>query len=125
MIIRRPKVTEWQKLRDIHASLQGQFIFPDFSDISSVFVAVEDEEIIGFGALLPIYEAVLVLDQTKDRSVRAKALSLLHDKGNEELKAKGVNQMHIFVQNKSFLNYMKKRFNYIYTKGTALVRKVG
>lgn len=124
MIIRRPKVEDWQKLRDIHSPLQQQFSFPDFSKFSSIYVAVENDEIIGFGALQPIYEAILVLDKEKSKSLRMIALNLLHDQAESELKDKGIDQLHIFVQDKKFLNYMKKRFNYIFTKGIALVKGI-
>lgn len=124
MIIRRPEPGEWNKLKDIHKPLQNQFSFPNFSKLSSVYVAVEDGEIIGFGALQPMYEAVLVLDETKSKNARIQALKLLHDQAESELSRLGVDQIHIFVQAKKFFNYMKKRFNYKSTKGIALVRKV-
>jgi hypothetical protein len=121
MIVRRPRVAELEKLKQLHEPFSDQFPFPDLSHVSSIYVVEDDGQILGFGTLQPILEATIVLDQKATMQEKMSALRLLQQKAEQEV---GDGQIHIFVQAKKFLNLMKKRFGYKYTKGIALVKIV-
>lgn len=124
MELRRPKPDELNQLRSIHEPFKDEFEFPDFTLLSSIYVAVEGEEIIGFGAVQPIFEAVLVLDQRKSIDERLIALDLLENRAEVELKSQGIKQVHAFVQNDIFGNLLRNRFEYKNTKGKSLVKNI-
>lgn len=124
MELRRPRMDELNKLRKMHESFKEQFKFPDFSLLSSVYVVVHNGEIIGFGAVQPIFEAVIVLDQNKPVEERVQALDLLEQIAETELSSQEVNQIHAFVQSRIFENLLKNRFGYKETKGKAMVKNL-
>lgn len=124
MIIRRPKANELNKLIELHKQLEDQFEFPDLEFVCSLAVAELDGEIIGFGALQPIYECTLILNKEKPISTRFEAINKLKDFVEWELSNQGIKQYHAFVQDKKFFNFLKKRFGFKNTKGTALVKVI-
>lgn len=125
MNIRRPTVEELPKLRGIHKAFQNEFKFPNLSLISSIYVIVNDkDEILGFGAIQPIFEAIVVLDQVKSVDERLLALDMLQARADFEMKSQGIDQLHVFVQNTQFGNLIKKRFGYKNTKGKSLVKVI-
>jgi len=124
MILRRPRKDEFEKLVELHKQLEHEFPFPDLNIVSSLWVAVEDDEIVGFGILQPIFESILVLDKTKSKTSRITALAELEERAEYELSSQGITQFHAFVQDKKFFNLLKKRFGFKTTKGIALVKVI-
>lgn len=125
MILRRPKPDEFEILQKMHIHLENQFKFPDFSLIQSAYVVEgENGEVIGFGAVQPIFEAVVVLDQSVSRNDRVKAAELLQGIAETELRSQGVTQIHAFVQDRKFVNFLRRRFGFKSTKGSAMVKVI-
>lgn len=123
MELRRPKTEDLETLRKLHEPFKDQFKFPDFSLLSSIYVAVdEDDKILGFGSVQPIFEAVLVLDLSASVDERLLALDMLESRAEFELKTQGISQIHAFVQLPLFENLLKNRFEFKPTKGKALVK---
>lgn len=125
MKIRLPKVNELDKLKELHSQLENEFPFPDLSLVSSISVVVDDNDnIIGFGIIQPIFETIVVLDRTQTREVRLEVFQSLINKCEYELKEQGITQYHAFVQTKKFYNLLKKRFGFKVIKGDALVKVI-
>lgn len=124
MIIRRPKIDELEALRKLHEPFKDQFKFPDLNLISSIYVIISEDELIGFGAIQPIFEAIIVLDQSKSIDERVMALDMLESRAELELKTQGIKQLHVFVQNNKFGNMLTNRFGYKPIKGKGLVKNV-
>lgn len=124
MILRRPKLDELDKIRKLHEDLKDQFEFPDLNLISSMYVVVDEDEIIGFGAVQPIFESVVILNSKRSRDDRVTALTMLEDIAESELSSQGIHQLHAFVQDNKLVNFLKKRFKFKSTKGQALVKVI-
>lgn len=125
MKLRRPKPEEYTKLLEMHVHLKGEFPFPDFTQISSAYVVENnDGEVVGFGAVQPIYEAVVILDPSKSLPDRVEAIGMLQDIAELELRHEGVHQIHAFVQNNTFGNFLKRRLGFKKTKGSAMVKVI-
>lgn len=124
MIIRRPHLDEIEALKQMHEPYSEEFKFPDIDRLESIYVIIQNEVIIGFGALQPIYEGTVVLNKGIDRHSRLEALGLLQHRAEEEMIERGESQIHVFVQNKRFENLLKNRFGYKETKGNALVKVI-
>jgi hypothetical protein len=120
LTIRRPREDEIPILKEIHKQFEDEFEFPNPDALATIYVVLDGDDIIGFGAIQHIFEAVLVLDQTKSKKVRLKAIAMLQQKGEEDLK--DMDQLHAFVQNTKVENLLKNKFGYKNTKGHALVK---
>jgi hypothetical protein len=123
LTIRRPFEYELPELKKIHEPFEEQFKFPNPALLSSIYVVLDDDSIIGFGAVQPIFEAILVLKKDEPLSVRAEATAILQHAAEEELREVG--QVHAFVQNTKVANFLKNRFGYQNTKGKSLVKIIG
>jgi hypothetical protein len=124
-MIRRPKPNELDKLYELHKEMDSQFSFPRIDLLSSLYVVTDsDDNILGFGAIQPIFEAILVLDQNQDIFTRVAALDELLTMAKTELGEQGITEVHAFVQDKKFENHLKSRHNFKPTKGVALVKEV-
>lgn len=124
MNLRRPRADELSKLRAMHEPFKNQFKFPDLDLLSSIYVVVEEDEIIGFGAIQPIFEAIVILNQDKSKDERLMALEMLEARAEYEIQSQGITQLHAFVQDSSFFNLLKKRYGYVSTKGQSLVKVI-
>ncbi len=122
MELRRPKLHELPKLREIHAPFEDQFKFPDLALLSTIYVVVEYDQIIGFGTMQSILEVTVVLDQSRPAYDRMAALVVLDKQSELEAKEQGYNQIHAFIQDKKFANLMKNKFGYKKTKGKSFVK---
>lgn len=122
MIIRRPRADELKILRELHKPFEDQFKFPDLNLISSIYVIVQDDKIVGFGAVQPIFEAVIVLDQNRSVDERLIALDMLESRAEFELKTQGIRHLHAFVQDELFGNLLKNRYEFKNTVGKSLVK---
>lgn len=120
LTIRRPLESELSILKQIHEPFKNEFKFPDPSLLSSIYVVLNSDVIIGFGAIQPIFEAILVLKEDEPAKIRIEAAQILQLAAEEELHEVG--QVHAFVQNTKVANFLKKRFGYKPTKGKALVK---
>lgn len=123
LTIRRPHEHELPLLKQIHKPFENEFKFPNPALLSSIYVVLDDDNIIGFGAIQPIFEAILVLKQDEPRDVRMAAAAILQGAAEEELKEVG--QVHAFVQNTKVANLLKNKFGYQDTKGKSLVKIIG
>lgn len=124
LIIRRPRIEEIEALKQIHEPYSEEFKFPNIDKLESIYVCVENEIIVGFGALQLIYEATIVLNKDINMWNRLAALDLLQARAEDELRSMDVVHLHAFVQNKKFENLLRNRLGYISTKGNALVKVI-
>lgn len=118
MILRRPKEEEFAKLRQIHAQQEGAFEFPDFNKLFTLYVVEHEGELIGFGAVQQLFEAIMFLDKSKPVADRVEAIGLMQEQAEAECDG----QIHAFVQDDTFANFLKRRLGYKSTKGKALVK---
>ena len=124
-MIRRPRPEELVKLRELHAQRENEFNFPEIELLSSLYVVTDNNDnIIGFGAVQPIFESVIVIDKTQSLADRVAVFEQLLNKAYEEMHEQGISQLHAFVQDTKFENFLIGRYGFVPTKGTALVKKV-
>lgn len=125
MKMRRPLPNEYEKLRKLHKQRENEFKFPDIELLSSIYVICNDsDEIIGFGAIQPIFESILVLDSGCSVDDRLMALNRLMLRAENEMKEQGITELHAFVQDSKFFNLLKNRFDFVETKGRALIKHI-
>jgi hypothetical protein len=120
LTIRRPREDEIPILKEIHKQFEDEFEFPDPDTLATIYVVLDGDDIVGFGAIQHIFEAVLVLDQSKPREMRVEAIAMLQQKGEEDLK--DMDQLHAFVQSVKVENLLKNKFGYKNTRGRSLVK---
>jgi len=124
-MIRRPRLDELDKLRELHEQRKEEFTFPEIDLLSSLYVITDDDDnIIGFGAIQPIFESVIVIDKSKSLSVKVNVFEQLLEKAHEEMKEQGITQLHAFVQDIKFENFLIGRYGFVPTVGVSLVKKV-
>lgn len=123
MILRRPTPEELPRLRELHKQRDNEFKFPDIELLSSIYVVCDDDnKILGFGAIQPIFEAIIVLDEKLGMDTRLMSFNQLLARADHEMKSQGIDSLHAFVQDRKFYNLLKNKYDFKDTKGRALVR---
>lgn len=117
--LRRPRVEDLEKIRNLEKSYEFQIP----SKFIHAAVAVDGEEILAFGLIRFLIEAVLVCDGRKRQKVES--ISQLLSQMTVDAKSLKIPQIHAFVRDEIFADILIKKFNFIEEKGKALVLNVG
>lgn len=113
------KLGDMVKIRDLHSRFyKEEFDFPALEELARTKVARKKHQIVGFFAIRPINEFIMVLDQ--DQPIRIK-----YDILKRLLAEAPPGQLHAFVQDNHFIDVLQKHFDFRPTKGISLVKSYG
>jgi len=113
-----------ERIREIHRKYHNfPFSNPHFNVGSSV---VENEEglIVGAGYLRPIVEAIMYLDLSQSSRTKVEALRLMIRDGIKFADSMHLPEIHLFAEDDKFREILKKHFDFVEPKATALVRNI-
>ena len=98
------------------------FGIPDLSHVLTQRVVTDDDDvIIAYGMVKLFAEAIMVLDLGASQRDKVEALRLLMGTAIADAKSAKLAQLHGFVKDKSFIEVLKKHYNFIPCSGEALV----
>jgi len=114
-----PKIDEIY--RKHHAE---DFGLPSLQDSITHAVAHCGDEVIGFGMVARMVEAIMVLDLDLSKRDRAKMMRELMKVAIMDAKQAGFEYLHMFVSNPAFAQVLKKHYGAQACSGEALVIKL-
>lgn len=123
MNIRSLQTNDINELKRIHELyFREEFEFPDFlNGYYCVFVVTDDSNsIITAGGVRPIAESVIITNQDYSVRKRMDALNKLLDASRFTCNQSGYNQLHAFIQNKTWLTQLYDK-GFRPTKGESIV----
>ena len=103
---------------------EDEFDFPDLTHCVDIPISERDGRVIGGGIFRVIPEAIIILD--KDSSMRDKVGALKELIGHGEKLTTSLNHegMHVFVEEGSFEQILKKHFGFRDSVGKVLFKEV-
>lgn len=96
------------------------FPFPDFKNILDVVVIEDNGKIVAWGYTEKFVEAIFVPATDAPNITKVKSLKSLSAKLGELTRARGIEQIHSFIQDEKFAKLLVERFNYGVCSGTPL-----
>jgi hypothetical protein len=118
MIVRPAKSEDVNALIELHKG--HTFPFPKFDNTLDILVVEKDGKVVAWGYTKKYVEIVFVPDKNSPKPTIVKSLKLLVDKSTELTKARGIDQVHSYVQDENFVKLLVERFNYGVCTGTPL-----
>ena len=118
MVVRPAKQGDWPALIEIHKG--HSFPFPDFKNMLDVLVVEHNGKVIAWGYTKKYVEIVFVPKKDSLKVTKVKALKLLSDKSTELTRTRGIDMVHSYVKDESFVKLLVERFNYGVCTGTPL-----
>ena len=118
MEARPAKPEDWDYL--VVLSKGHNFPFPDFKNILDVVVIEDSGKIIAWGYTEKFVEAVFIPANSSPNITKVKSLKSLSKKLGELTRARGIEQIHSFIQDDKFAKLLVERFNYGVCTGTPL-----
>jgi len=118
MIVRPVRSEDVDALIELHKG--HDFAFPKFDNTLDILVVEKDGKILAWGYTKKYVEIVFVPDKSSPNPTIVKSLKLLVDKSTELTKARGIEQVHAYVEDEHFAKLLVERFNYGVCKGTPL-----
>lgn len=110
MIVRPAKKEDYQTLVELHRD--HSFPFPDFDNILDILVAADNGKIVAWGYTKKYVEVVFVPDKKSPDITKVKALKLLTEMSSNLTIARGIDQIHSYVEDEKFAQLLVERFNY-------------
>jgi hypothetical protein len=116
--IRSLLTNDLERVTQLHNANVPTFPFPDLlNHLYCCNKVVEDEEgnIIGVGIVRLTSETILILDKSRERTTRSRAVQMLFEKMRREVKAMGMDETHMWVgkENASFKTLLCKHFGFV------------
>ena len=107
-------------LKEIH---DGSFPLPDLSNplYFGQCTAIENGEVIGVGLVRLTCEGILITDQSKPVTQRARASKAIIESAREQAKFKGLEDCHVFVRQPNVIKFLEHLGFAISKSGTAMV----
>jgi hypothetical protein len=110
------------------AGKNGKFNLPDLtSPLILLRAAIKDknDNIVGYGFIKLIGEAILVVDKELVMSERAEVIDIFHKVSARAAKKKGLDEIDAFVTNdRAFVNFLLKRLDYKDSGAQVLVKRL-
>jgi hypothetical protein len=97
---------------------------PDRHHIITDAVVESAGNIVGYGQVKLIAEAIMVLDHTRSARTKSEAMRMLHDRAVFKASLAGFDQLHGIMLDPAYAELMKKHFGYRDSKGKWLVLEV-
>lgn len=118
MEARPAKKEDWPFLVEL---IKGHdFSFPDFKNILDIVVIEDNGKIVAWGFTEKFVEAVFVPAVDSSNITKVKSLKSLTEKLGELTRARGIEQIHSFIQDDRFAKLLVERFDYGVASGTPL-----
>jgi hypothetical protein len=110
------------EIRAIYEKRDFDWVEPrlDFGTI----VVRENGKMLGAGHLHPIVESIMLLDPDVSRLKRIMATDLMMRQAIIDSKGLGLSEIHAWVKEPEFLNYLQKRYGHELPRGTSLVLRI-
>lgn len=87
-------------------------------------VVEKDGRVVAFGMVQALSEAIMVLDLDESTRTKIESLSLLMENAIFDSASQGFDAVHVFVQDKSFAEILKRHHKFQVCAGEALVREI-
>jgi citrate lyase synthetase len=126
MIIRRLRREDMHRIDEIYKSHhQDDFSLPSLiNTITSAVVTDDLGELIGFGAVKILAEAIMVLDLDRPKNDRLEAMQLLMDEAIRACHKRGITQLHVFVKKEEMQRLLQRKFGFNIVTDQAMVLEV-
>jgi hypothetical protein len=122
MITRPFKLSDWKEVNDIWLKYHAtNFGLPPISQTCFTEVTEHEGKIICAGIIHLIPEAIIVMDLDSPIGPRIRAIEALLERGKANLHEQGYENLHCFVQDLAFENFLRKRCGFTDVRGKALV----
>lgn len=120
MRIRRPRKEDSDKIEKI--ANRYEFVLPN--KFHSAAVIEENNEVIAFGMIRLILDAIMVVENGSKRDI-VESLNLLMQCAVIDAVNLGHNEVHVFVRDRKFADILKKHFKFEEVEGISLFLKLG
>lgn len=110
MIVRPAESKDMDAMIALHKD--HPFPFPKFENTLEILVVEKDGKVVAWGYTKKYVESVFIPDKSTPRPTIVKSLKLLVEKSNELTKARGIDQLHSYVEDRHFAKLLVERFNY-------------
>src|SRR5687767_1533403 len=104
--------------------LRHSFPCPSRKNLLDEKVVDKDGVTVGYAQIKILAEASLILDLSKSKRDRIEALNVFMDYAQEMCAAKGIEQLHVFVEDESFANLLIEKFGFSQVMARTLVKNL-
>ena len=84
---------------------------------------VETDKVVGFGLVKMYAEALCILDLSQPKSIRTESLSKLLSEAFRACEERGIEHLHVYVQDPAMQRILENKFGFKVAVGTALVKE--
>ncbi len=117
MMITDLRLGDMNQVRALHEKFyKDEFDFPLRHELFDIKIVRCGNQIIGMGAVRPIYEVIMILDKKQRLKTKVNVLKLLLNESQSR------NQVHAFVQDDNFASILQNHFGFKPIVGTGLIR---
>lgn len=92
--------------------------------IENTTILDDDGNVIGYAVLKMFAEGVLILDRSKSKKQRAKAVRLAVERAIQEAQDKGIEQLYFLTSNPSFADILRRKFSFQTIKEEVLMLNI-
>lgn len=123
MIVRNVDSTDLPILDAIHSN--HNFPCPSRRNLIDEKLVTDDNgQIIGYGQIKVLSEATIILNMLTSRRDRVEALNKFMEHAEQLCAERGIEQLHVFVEDKIFANLLIEKFGFSQASGRALVKNL-
>ena len=123
VILRRTRRSDTERIDEIYRQGHNQFFsLPKPTNVVTHAVA-ETDKIVGFGIVKMYAEALCILDLNESKVIRTEALSKLLSEAFRACEERGIEHLHVYVQDPAMQRILENKFGFKVAVGTALVKE--
>lgn len=124
MRLRRTRGSDAARVNEIYQKHHADHFGVDNKNVITKGIVERDDRVVAFGMVRTIAEAIMVLDLDEPTKTKVRSLTYLLEGALFDAAASGFDSLHVFVQDKSFAEILKRHHGFQVCAGEALVRQI-